>query len=456
MNTQEVRGLTGLIMLYGTRMLGLFMVLPVITLYADHYTGSTPLLLGIAMGVYGLSQGLLQIPLGMLSDKVGRKAVILGGILMFLLGSVVAATAETITWLIIGRALQGAGAVASAIMALLSDLTTEQNRTKAMAAIGGSIGLSFALAMVLGPVLASIGGLSAIFWLTALLGVLGIPLLLFWIPSPVAINQISSAEALPAADMLRSTLANPELLRLNLGVFVLHMAQMASWISVPYLLKHHFQVALSSHWILYLSTMLLGFILMLPLIILGERRHKLKQVFLIGVLILAVAELILFLAADSFPVFAFGMLCFFTAFNLLEATLPSLVSKISPSGTRGTAMGVFSSSQFLGIFVGGSAGGYIAGQLGYEAVFVFAAAMALVWLAVAVSMAQPRHWSTVVINLVNYPAIAIDRQRLQQDCHGIEEVTLFPDRQLLYLKVDRQIFSQQALDQAMARYGAVG
>lgn len=452
MNTQEFRSISGLVALYATRMLGLFMVLPVLTLYIDHYEGGNALLIGIALGVYGLTQGILQIPFGLLSDKIGRKTVIIGGMLIFLLGSLVAANAESVTALIAGRALQGAGAVASAIMALLSDLTTEENRTKAMAAVGGSIGLSFALAMVVGPILASRWGLSGIFWLTSLMAAIGVLLVVFWIPTPNAVRHVTASETLAAPGLLWNTLKNTQLLRLNFGVFTLHMAQMASWISVPYFLKEVFHLELSRHWMLYLLTMGIGFIAMLPLIILGERRHKLKQVFLIGVAILAVAEVILYQSGESLLSFAFGMFSFFTGFNLMEATLPSLVSKIAPSGTRGTAMGLFSSSQFLGAFFGGSVGGYIALKLGYQAVFIFASMMLLLWFAVAATMAKPRHWGTVVVDMENYPQLKIDNTRLYSDCQGIEEITLFPDQQLLYLKVDKKLFSQQKLDELLESY----
>src|SRR5690606_14292478 len=244
--------------------------------------------------------------------------VIIGGMLCFLAGSVVAATADSISGLIVGRTLQGMGAVASTIMALLSDLTTEENRTKAMAAVGGSIGLSFALAMVIGPVLAAAGGLGAIFWLTALLSVVGILLVIFWIPTPVAVSQVTASEALAMPSLLAVTLKDTQLLRLDIGVFVLHMAQMASWISVPYLLEHTFGLALAEHWWLYLLTMGLGFVAMLPLVIIGERKRKLKQVFVTGVLVLAVAELVLYASGSSFALFVLGMFAFFMAFNLLE------------------------------------------------------------------------------------------------------------------------------------------
>lgn len=452
MNKLETRSLVGLVALYATRMLGLFMVLPVLSLYAHDYAGSTTLLLGVALGVYGLSQGVLQVPLGMLSDKIGRKPVILGGMVAFLVGSLVAATADSIYTLILGRTLQGAGAVASTIMALLSDLTTEENRTKAMAAVGGSIGMAFAAAMVIGPVLAAAGGLESIFWLTALLALLGILLVLFWIPTPQAASNLASSEALTMPSLLRATLKNRELLRLDFGVFVLHSAQMASWISIPYLLQHQLDFDLRQHWWLYLLTMGLGFFAMLPLIIIGERRRKMKQVFTGAIVLLAVAELLL-LAGSSFTVFALGMFVFFTAFNLLEASLPSLVSKITPAGSRGTAMGIYSSSQFIGSFVGGVAGGFVAHHFGYHAVFLMCGLLALVWAGFAATMAQPRHWSTVVIDLAHHPHFPSDTLAVRELLTGVEEVTCILDRNLLYLKVDREHFDRRKLDALLAADG---
>jgi MFS family permease len=449
MTKLETRSLIGLASLYASRMLGLFMVLPVLSLYAADYSGSTTILLGTALGVYGLTQGLMQIPLGMLSDRMGRKTIIVAGMLLFLLGSIMAANAHSIYTLILGRALQGAGAVASTIMALLSDLTTEENRTRAMAAVGGSIGVSFALAMVIGPVVASYGGLSMIFWLTALLAVVGIAIIWFYVPEPAHQSNIAASEALTMPGLLKETATNPNLCRLDFGVFVLHMAQMASWVSVPFLLEHQLDLPLSRHWWLYLSTMGLGFVAMLPLIIIGERKRRLKEVFLISIALLAVGELVLLQAGNRLMMFGIGLFLFFMAFNLLEASLPSLVSKITPSGSRGTAMGIYSSSQFFGTFVGGVAGGYIAHNWGYPYVFAFCALVALIWLAVAATMDQPRHWGTKIIDLSLHPSMPIDVLAVRNLLKGVEEVTCIPQHKLLYLKIDRESFDDRLFDELM-------
>ncbi len=450
MNPLEIRSLVGLVSLYATRMLGLFMVLPVLSLHGSDYAGSTTVLIGVALGIYGLTQGLLQIPLGMLSDRIGRKTVILAGTAMFLAGSVVAATADSVYGLIAGRALQGAGAVSSTVMALLADLTTEQNRTKAMAAVGGSIGLSFAVAMIAGPAIAATFGMGAIFWFTAALGAAGILVVLYGIPDPVAMSNLSSREALAMPELLGSTLANRELLRLDIGIFLLHMIQMASWVAVPFVLSGVLDFELSRHWWLYLITMGFGFIAMLPFMIVAERRRILKWVFVGAVALLAVAELLMYLSGRSFGIFVAGLFLFFMAFNLLEASLPSLVSKVAPSGTRGTAMGIYSSSQFLGAFAGGIAGGALAQAFGHHGVFLFSALLALLWAGVALTMPRPRHWASVVVQLRDGEQPP-DGASIRDLVAGVEEVLLIPDQRLVYLKVDKSLFDPLALEKLLGR-----
>ena len=435
MNPLEIRSLVGLVSLYATRMLGLFMVLPVLSLYGADYAGSTTVLIGVALGIYGLTQGLFQIPLGMLSDRIGRKTVILGGTAMFLVGSVVAATADTVYGLIAGRALQGAGAVSSTVMALLADLTTEQNRTKAMIA---------------GPAIASAFGMGAIFWFTAALGAAGILVVVYGIPDPVAMSNLSSRETLAMPALLGTTLANRELLRLDIGIFLLHMIQMASWVAVPFVLSQVLDFPLHRHWWLYLLTMGFGFVAMLPFMIVAERKRILKWVFVGAVGLLAVAELLMYLSGQRFGVFVAGLFLFFMAFNLLEASLPSLVSKVAPSGTRGTAMGIYSSSQFLGAFAGGLAGGALAHAYGHHGVFLFSAVMALLWGGVALTMAKPRHWASVVVQLRDDEQPP-DGASLRDLVAGVEEVLLIPEQRLVYLKVDKALFDQPALEKLLGR-----
>ena len=447
MNPLERKSLVGLASLYAFRMVGLFMLLPVLALYAGDYSGSSALLVGLALGIYGLTQGLFQIPLGFLSDRIGRKPVIAAGMLLFLVGSVIAALSDSMWGLIAGRAMQGAGAVASTIMALLSDLTTEQNRTKAMAVVGGSIGISFAVSMVFGPVLANIWGLSGLFWLAAGMSVVGIAVLALVIPTPVTLIHNAEAEAIPA--MFGRLLKDVELLRLNLGIGTLHFAQMASWVAVPVLLEQSLGIGRGDHWMIYLGTMGLSFLCMLPFIIIAETRRKMKPVFIGAVVLLAVAEVVLAGSTGYRYGFIAGLFLFFMAFNLLEASLPSLVSKLAPAGGRGTAMGIYSTSQFLGAFLGGVVGGYVAWRFGYAEVFWMVAVSILVWLVAAATMKKPAHLKSLVVALL--PGEVIAAERFVGAVPGVQDVVIMPDHRLAYFKVDKDFFCQAAMESALGR-----
>ena len=445
-NAAETRALLALSFLYATRMLGLFMVLPVFALYADNYAGVTAVLVGLALGIYGLTQGILQIPFGLLSDRIGRKPVIAGGMMLFLAGSVLCALAETAFMVVLGRALQGAGAVAGVIMALLSDVTREQSRTRAMAAVGGSIGLAFIVAMVTGPVVAQHWGMDGVFWLTSVLAALGLAVVLVAVPSPRMNHSGHEVIAVPA--MLGRVVRDGQLWRLNVGIFSLHFAQMATWVSVPLVLEEVLDFDRSRHWSLYLSTMVAGFVLMLPLIWYGEARRKMKPVFLLAVSLLAVAELVMAGSGTSFRQMALGLLVFFMAFNLLEASLPSLVSKMAPAGIKGTAMGVYSTSQFLGAFSGGVAGGLVAHFAGYAGVFWLSLAVVLAWLGVASTMTRPRNLRSVVVDLDS--KVAMDAHQWAERFSGVEDVVVIPGENLAYVKVDDEHFNEQAFHQALS------
>ena len=447
MNSLERKSLVGLASLYAFRMLGLFMLLPVLSLYAQEYSGSTAILIGIALGIYGLTQGLFQIPLGFLSDKVGRKPVIVGGMLLFLCGSIVAAMSDSMWGLIAGRALQGTGAVASTIMALLSDLTTEQNRTKAMAAVGGSIGIAFAISMVSGPVLANLWGLSGLFWLMAGLAVCGILVLIVIVPTPVVTVQHAESQAIPA--MFGILLRDGELLRLNLGIGILHFAQMASWVSVPLILEQTLAYGRDQHWIIYLGVMGLSFLCMLPFIIMAEAKQKMKPVFVGAVVLLAVGEVLLGGGSESRIWFLLGLFVFFMAFNLLEATLPSLVSKIAPAGGKGTAMGIYSTSQFLGAFLGGVTGGLVAHHFGYAQVFLMVAVLIVVWIVAAVTMKKPRHLKSLVVQLLPNELIVVNDY--VGPVPGICDVVVIPEQQLAYFKIDIDEFCSETMEEVLGR-----
>ncbi len=448
-NTHSMTGLErratwSLASVYAVRMLGLFMILPVFAIYAEELQGVTPLLVGWAIGIYGLTQALLQIPLGMLSDRIGRKPVIIGGLLVFVLGSVVAAMADSIHGVILGRALQGSGAIAAAVMALAADLTREENRTKVMAAIGMSIGTSFALALVAGPILQGVVGVRGIFWLTAVLALLAIFIVIAVVPQPVRSMLRRDTQVVKSA--LKDVLADRQLLRLDVGVFVLHAVLTANFVIIPLLLRDELALDAGQHWMIYLPVLLVSFLIMLPFLIIGERKRHMKAVMLVAIALLAVAELSLVGSTHSIAAMSFSLLAFFAAFNLMEASMPSLLSKQAPADIKGTAMGAFSTSQFLGAFAGGVLGGYLAETLGTNGVFVVGAAAICIWLLIAASMDNPSYLSSYLLNVGQQTADGAQAmvERLRQ-VKGVSEAVVIPEDGVAYLKVDRNALDEEQL-----------
>ncbi|MGP9498409.1 MULTISPECIES: MFS transporter [unclassified Halomonas] len=439
----ERRAISGLAGLYASRMLGLFMVLPVLALYADALEGATPLLVGFALGVYGLTQAILQIPFGWLSDRIGRKRVIAFGLLVFAIGSVVAAMADSIGGVIIGRALQGGGAVAAAIMALLADQTREQVRTAAMAIIGLSIGVSFGIAMVVGPWLASWAGLSGVFWFTALLTLLGLVVLWRWVPP--APRRLRHRDVGMDRQQVKSVIMRPDLWRLDLSIFTLHLVLMAIFVAVPFRLQEA-GIPLAHHGLAYLGIMGLSFVAMVPLMIVAEKKQQIKVVCLLAIGAITVSLGGLGSSFSHGNWLFVGLFIFFTGFNLLEATLPSMLSKLAPAGAKGTAMGVYSTSQFLGAFLGGTLGGLLANVWGLDAVFIGCAALALLWWLAMWKMPSPPPLSSEVVDLNDALPDTLDvlMERLAEVV-GVEDVMLVPEEHLVYLKVNRQQLDRAAL-----------
>ncbi|WP_252105826.1 MULTISPECIES: MFS transporter [unclassified Halomonas] len=440
----ERRAISGLAGLYASRMLGLFMVLPVLALYADTLSGATPFLVGVALGVYGLTQATLQIPFGLLSDRFGRKRIIALGLLIFALGSMVAASADSIGGIIAGRALQGAGAVAAAIMALLADQTREQVRTAAMATIGLSIGVSFAIAMVLGPWLASQAGLAGVFWVTAALTLLGLFVLWRWVPP--APRRLRHKDVGMDRAQFKSVATRWDLWRLNASIFSLHLILMAIFVAIPFRLVEA-GVAIEYHGLAYLSIMALSFVAMVPLMILAEKRQQIKAVCLVAIGAIGLSLVALALPVSHGHALFAGLFVYFTGFNLLEATLPSMLSKLAPAGAKGTAMGVYSTSQFLGAFLGGTLGGALSSAFGLDAVFVGCAVLALGWWLFMWRLPSPPPLSSEVVALgdTHPDTLELLMQRLA-DVVGVEDVMVVPEERLMYLKVNRKALDRGALD----------
>lgn len=444
MTPLEKRAALSLAGIFSIRMLGLFMLLPVISLYQDKLIGATPALIGFAIGVYGLTQSLLQIPFGLISDRIGRKPVIFIGLLLFALGSVIAAQSDTIYGIIAGRAVQGCGAIAAAIMALAADLTREEHRTKAMALIGMSIGVAFALALVVGPLLDHWIGLSGLFWFTAAMAIAGIVVLVFIVPTPV--NRRIHGDAEPVPSQFRRILKDTQLLRLDAGIFLLHMILTASFVVFPQVLEKELGLASFNHWKVYLPVLLLSVLTMIPFIIMAERGRKIKKVFIGGVFFIGLSQLGLSFMHGRFWAAVFLLFIFFTAFNLLEASLPSLVSKMAPTESKGTAMGFYSSSQFMGAFLGGSLGGLLLGQAGYSGVFLLSAGMALLWLLIASTMKEPQYLASYLLNIGNLePDQATLLATELNDIPGVVEAVVIIKDQVAYLKVDNEILDEDSL-----------
>ena len=444
MTALEKRTALSLASIFSIRMLGLFMLFPVISLYQDRLAGATPALMGFAIGVYGLTQGLLQIPFGLWSDRIGRKPVIYVGLVLFALGSVVAAMSDSIYGVIAGRALQGCGAIAAAVMALAADLTREEHRTKAMAMIGMSIGAAFALALVLGPLFDSWVGLSGLFWFTSVMAIFGMLVLKVMVPNPVIQRLHRDAEPVPA--QFRQVLRDTQLLRLDIGIFLLHMILTASFVVFPLVLVNELGMQAATHWWIYLPVLLISILIMVPFIIIAERRRRMKKIFLGAILFVGLAQLGLAIWHSHFWLAIVFLLMFFSAFNLLEASLPSLVSKIAPPASKGTAMGFYSSSQFLGAFLGGSLGGLLQGAWGYSSVFILCALMALLWLMFASSMKDPRYLTSYLLNSGQVePAQAAHLSAQLAAIKGVAEAFVIVEDLVAYLKVDHKALDEEGL-----------
>lgn len=442
----EWRASTSLAWVYALRMLGMFLVLPVLSLHAKELSGTqSSAMVGLAMGIYGLTQACCQLPLGILSDKLGRKKVIYAGLIIFALGSFICANANEIHTLIIGRAIQGAGAVSAAVTALLADLTREEVRTRAMSMIGLTIGLTFSVSLVLSPMLTKAFGVSGLFAIMGSLTILSIGVVAWFTPSPTQSRLHEDAGT--RTEHIGEVIKNTQLLRLNFGIFALQSCLMAIFTSLPFALtKLHLDK--TEHWQVYLPATVIGLILMIPAIIIGETRNKLKHVFLLGIFLTFAAEAALIGSLASIWSIGACLVIYFIGFNILEASMPSLVSKIAPPELKGTAMGIYNTMQSIGIFTGGIIGSRLYILYNNQGVLLFCCIVAIIWFIVAATAPAPKPIKNFMFPIPKLYQHDLNTLyiRIKDNVKGIETIRFSQDGQTLFIQALRQEFDEEHLN----------
>lgn len=442
MNALERRSTFALSSIFALRMLGLFMIIPVFSVAGQSYEYATPALIGLAVGVYGLTQAILQIPFSLIADRFSRKPLVVIGLLLFALGGAIAAMSDTIYGVIIGRAIAGGGAVSAVVMALLADVTREENRMKAMATMGMSIGLSFVVAFTLGPWLTGLVGISGLFWVTTIMGLAAIAMLLM-VPKVTRHHRNFQQGYLI---QLKQVLKMGDLNRLHVSVFSLHLLLTAMFIYVPSQLIEFANIPLANHGWVYLPLLVISLFFAFPSIILAEKYRKMRGIFLTAIAGIIVGLLVLIFGFESKYILLTGLGIFFIAFNVMEALLPSWLSKVAPIQSKATAMGVNASSQFLGAFFGGTLGGQLLLLNDTSMGWSILTAVAIIWLLISFGLAQPRYLSSLVLSLPeNRQTDEWTSQLLS--IHGIEEVVVMPEQQVAYVKVDKQQINDTARQQ---------
>jgi MFS family permease len=446
----EWRATVSLALVFALRMFGMFSILPVLAIYAKSLPGGdNQLLIGIALGIDGLAQACLQILFGLLSDRIGRKRMITIGLALFALGSFIAAGATTIEMIILGRLVQGTGAISAAIMALLADLTREEHRSTSMAVIGMTIGVTFGVSLVLGPTLNHYIGVPGIFTLTGVLALCAIVAVRFVVPNPLASRVHGDAQTIPG--QIKAVWKNSELQRLNFGIFSLHAAMRGLFVAVPLLLLNIGGMPLEMHWKVYLPILAISFVAVVPAIIVAEKYGRMKPVFCGAVGLLFISTILMSVLVNYFTGIVISLFLFFLAFNLLEATLPSLISKIAPAGSKGTAIGVYNTGQFLGLFLGGTIGGFLAQHASYGAVFAFSSGLVIAWFMLAISMQTPpavktRMFHVNVKNTKTADALALALAQLP----GVSEAAVSAEEGVAYLKVSMKDWDEEGAMRLMA------
>ncbi|MCW8877780.1 MAG: MFS transporter [Kangiellaceae bacterium] len=444
MNSTEKKAALTLSSVFALRMLGLFMLLPVFSIAGKELGGYTPALIGFAIGAYGLTQAIFQIPFGWLSDRFGRKPIILFGLLLFAIGSLIAAFSEHIYGVIAGRLLQGCGAIASAVMALAADLSRDEQRTKIMASIGMSIGAAFAMAMILGPGLTQWLGLSGIFIAIAILALVAMLVIFFLTPNPQV--QYVQRDAIATPGEFWRILKDGQLMRLNFGIFTLHFLLTSFFVAFPIRLND-LGIELAEHSWIYLITMVCAVVLMVPMIIVAEKKRQHARVMLFGVLLIAFVQFAFGMSQFSLLWVTVAMVIYFTGFNLLEALLPSMISRIAPLSAKGTALGVYSTSQFSGAFLGGPIAGITIQYYGMDGVYLIGAFLAIVWAVFLLGLKNPPAVTSYTLTMPDishdaFPSLVEEIKAIE----GVSEAVALPEAGAVYLKVDKKSLDPKSLE----------
>ncbi|PPI86337.1 MFS transporter [Candidatus Pantoea edessiphila] len=449
LNPTELRASLGLSMIFALRMLGMFMVLPVLTTYGMLLQNANKTLIGIAIGIYGFTQAIFQIPFGLISDRVGRKPLIIFGLSLLILGSLISANSCSIWGLIIGRALQGSGAVSAVIMALLSDLIREQNLSKVTAYVGINFGITFAIAIIISPIVVHEFGLHFLFWIITFFSLFCIYIIMFIVPKET--NHVTNREIGIIKNSFFKILYNNKLMQLNISIFFLHTLLTCNLIVLP----HQFETAgfpISMHWKIYLITMLIAFTFVIPCIVYTEIKRSIKRTFLIGVLIIIISEIVLQIAFNNFWILFIGIQLFLFAFSLMEAIIPSLVSKESPLGYKGTAMGFYSTCQFFGVACGSSIGGWILGNYNIQTVLLFCILISIFWLLISLNMKEPPYIMSTRITLNNKMLSIPNIEKKIRLQPGVVEVLVVFEEKNLYIKIDSKITNRSKIEQFLLNF----
>ncbi|WP_010201347.1 MFS transporter [Psychrobacter sp. PAMC 21119] len=443
MNSVEKRAILGVGGIFALRMIGLFMIVPVFSVYGDNYAHATPFLIGLAVGIYGLGQAIFQIPMSLAADKFPRKPIIFLGLVLFALGGIIAANATDIYEVIIGRALAGSGAVSAVLMALLADVTREEMRTKAMATMGLTIATSIMLAFAFGPLLVGSLGISGLFWLTSGFAILAM-LLLFFVPTPLRVLK-HNLDNKSIGQQLATVLKIGDLNRLHIGIFALHLTMTAIFVILPHQLNEVMGLSVRQQGLVYLPLLFIGFAVAIPFIIVAEKKRKMRQVFLGAIALMTVALAVLALGSQVGVGIILGLLLYFMGFNLLEATIPSWISKRAPVANKATAMGLNSSSQFFGAFVGGAMGGLLLSQPNLLAWGILAIIMGISLLLI-IPIADPPYLSSTTVTIPkNINIQDWSRQVLAVD--GVDELVVMAKEQVAYLKLDKTQLTEDSRQQ---------